>query len=138
MAEEHRSICANALNQYIEKNVPGTGIAICSRFKEYSELKTKLKLNGAIRLESLSRTKVLSYISKSGPAYEGLHHILENDISFIELAETPFMLSLLMNVFRGISTEKMKNIEKYSFREKKNQIMGAYVNRQFRRIENFR
>lgn len=138
MAEEHRSICANALNQYIEKNVPGTGIAICSHFKEYSELKTKLKLNGAIRLESLSRTKVLSYISKSGPAYEGLHHILENDISFIELAETPFMLSLLMNVFRGISTEKMKNIEKYSFREKKNQIMGAYVNRQFRRIENFR
>ncbi|MFK7845137.1 MAG: CHAT domain-containing protein [Rhodothermales bacterium] len=128
---EQRSACVEAINAYIET----TGISslvVCCRFKEYLGLPTRLILNGAVRLRQLSREQVLSYVADAGDILAGLQSALERDSSLLMLAETPFMLSMMAQTYQGVSMNEPAFNEYTTIESHRQQLMQAYVERQFR------
>jgi hypothetical protein len=131
---DRRNDCVSTINEFIQ----GTaimGVVVCCRFKEYIELNSKLIMNGAIRLRLLSKEKIMDYMSAAGPSYSGLHELLKKDSSFLTLAETPFMLSLMMRTYQHIEADQLASGELQSMNAKRRQLMDAYVKRQFRMVE---
>src|SRR6516165_10610745 len=55
-----------AINAFLEEFNP-SGLVVCCRLNEYRWLPERLKLNGAICLEPLSKDEVDQYLARSGP-----------------------------------------------------------------------
>ncbi|MCB9264969.1 MAG: CHAT domain-containing protein [Lewinellaceae bacterium] len=128
---ERRNDCVDAINQFLQESAI-MGVVACCRFREYIELNAKLTLNGAIRLRLLSRDKIMDYLHKAGAAYEGLTQLLKTDPSFLQLAETPFMLSMMMRAYQNLEVGQLAGGEFSSINERKKHLLDAYVKRQFR------
>jgi predicted NACHT family NTPase len=58
--------CVAAINAFVEESSP-SGLVVCCRLTEYQWLPERLKLNGAICLESLSTEEVSKYLDRGGP-----------------------------------------------------------------------
>ncbi|MDW3650703.1 MAG: CHAT domain-containing protein [Bacteroidia bacterium] len=123
---ERRNECVKAINDYIKKQ-PNTGVAVCCRYKEYVELGEKLILNGAIRVKGFSEEKIMNHLVQAGPAFDELREFLARDSSFLELAEFPFNLNLMMRTFPDVSIEDMITSEFKSVKESNKQLMAAFV-----------
>jgi len=63
--------CVAAINDFIGGSQP-SGIVVCCRIMEYQWLPHRLKLNGAICLESLSAEEVGKYLDSAGSKLAGL------------------------------------------------------------------
>ena len=72
-----------------------SGIVVCCRLMEYQWLPDRLKLNGAICLESLSSEEVGKYLASGGSKSMALHAAVKTDPVLQELAQTPLMLSIM-------------------------------------------
>ena len=73
-------------------------LLITSRVAEYAALKTKLPLDGAIRLQPLTDGLIQSYLAD----YPGLWSLLRSDDKLRQLARTPLLLSLFTFAFRDL------------------------------------
>jgi hypothetical protein len=80
--------CVAAINAFVEELNP-SGLVVCCRLNEYRWLPERLKLNGAIRLEPLSKDEVAEYFTKGGEELAGLRKAVNTDPVLQELAETP-------------------------------------------------
>lgn len=128
-----RNECVKAINAFsAERKNPG--VVVCCRFREYVELDDKLAMNGAIRLRLLPKEKIFSYITAAGNQYSGLRELVQRDSSFLKLAETPLLLSLMMQTYQGIKVSQVTDGGIYSTEARKRQLLGAYVEKQFWRI----
>ena len=128
---EQRPVCVEAINAYTA-TAGMASLVVCCRFKEYLSLPTRLVLNGAVRLRQLSREQVLTYVADTGQPLAGLLSVLECDSSLLTLAETPFMLSLMARTYEGISVDDLANNGYTTIESHRQQLMQAYVQRQFR------
>ncbi|MEL7122729.1 MAG: CHAT domain-containing protein [Bacteroidota bacterium] len=129
---EARDECVQAINTFL-KQFSLTSTVVCSRLKEYIELGDKLSLNGAIRLRLLSKEKVIHYLDKSGSKYSNLKNLLLEDSSWLRLAETPFLLSLMMKTFEGNESNTLfVREDTESLEVKRKRLISAYIESQFR------
>src|ERR1044072_3270583 len=62
---EMQGICVSAINEFIQ-GYP-TGLVVCCRLQEYTNLQVRLKLNGAICLQPLSVDQTNASLTKVGP-----------------------------------------------------------------------
>jgi len=131
---EKRNECVQVVNEFIQKTAI-MGVILCCRFREYIELDTKLTVNAAIRLRLLSKEKILGHLENAGAVYSGLSQLLQRDSSFLKLAETPFMLSLMMLAFQNLNPNQFTGNEMILISNKKSYLLEAYVNRQFRLVK---
>ena len=131
---DHRSACVEAINRFSqEAKLPG--IVVCCRFREYIELSTRLTMNWAVRLRALSREKIMAHVLAGGAPHAELYTLLQQDSSFLKLAETPFMLSLMMRTYRDVDTAQLISHELKTIDNRKRELMNAYIKRQFRLAE---
>jgi hypothetical protein len=129
---ESRNECVKTINGFL-KEFSLTNVIVCSRLKEYIELTEKIQLNGAIRLRLLSKEKIMNYLDHSGPKYSSLKNLLIEDPSWLRLAETPFILSLMMKTFQDVKPDTFfVKGELQDLDSKRRQLVSAYVERQFR------
>lgn len=131
---DKRNACITEINRFLEESTV-MGIATCCRFKEYIELDTKLTLNGAIRLKLLSKEKIMNYLHGAGASYLGLIQLLKKDPSLLQLAETPFMLSLMMKIYQHFPEDQRLETTARTINDRKRQLLDAYVKRQFRLVK---
>ena len=106
--KDYRNDCVKALNQFII-SYPFTEIAVCSRVRDYEELEVHLKISIAICLQPLSSEQVHEYLDKAGNNLEGLKLLLKRDIKISILAQTPLILNLMIQAYRGWSVEDLRN-----------------------------
>ena len=125
-----RNDCVQAINAFLGGR-GNPGVVVCCRFREYVELDDKLAMNGAIRLRLLSKEKIFSYLTAAGDQYSGLRELVQRDSSFLKLAETPLLLSLMMQIYQDVKIEQTVDEEIHSIDERKRQLLGAYVKKQF-------
>lgn len=128
--ETERAACVEAINAFAEESL--TGMVICSRLNEYISLPSRLHLTGAVSLRKLTREQVFSYLEAAGDSVLSLLEIILHDSSLLILAQTPFMLSLMVHTFQdesveGLVTDQLDSLEVY-----KQRIMAAFVQHQFR------
>jgi NACHT domain len=79
--------CVAAINAFIDQLSP-SGLVVCCRLNEYRWLPERLKLNGAIRLEPLSKDEVAEYLTKGGPELATLREATTTDPVLQELTQT--------------------------------------------------
>ena len=89
-----RTACAEAVNQF-RQQYPGVWMLVTTRSRDYHALSTRLKLDKAIVLQSLSIAQVDAYLISRGQPLEGLRATLHQDATLRELAQSPLMLSIM-------------------------------------------
>ena len=124
--------CVAAINTFIEKSNP-SGLVVCCRLNEYRWLPKRLKLNGAIRLEPLSKDEVAECFTKGGSELAGLRKAVDTDPVLQELTQTPLMLSVMSLAYQGIGDGELATRTGDSAEERRKQIFGRYVEEMFKR-----
>ncbi len=130
VSAEHRAACVQAINKFTQSSL--TGVVVCCRFNEYIELPSRLALNGAVRLRSLTREQIAAHLDRAGSRVESLRHLLQMDSSLRVLAQTPFMLSMMIRTYEDLSPGALEKQGFTSLEQRKRELMNAYVERQFR------
>ena len=126
--------CVTAINDFIDRSEP-SGIVVCCRLMEYQWLPKRLKLNGAICIESLSPEEVNTYLANGGSKLAALRDAVNNDSVLQDLAQTPLMLSIMSLAFQGAGINELATQKGDSPDERRKQIFGLYVEQMFRRKE---
>jgi len=124
--------CVFALNTFVEASAP-SGLVVCCRLNEYRWLPERVKLNGAICLESLSPEEVSKYLERGGTKLAALREAVNSDAALKELAETPLMLSIMSLAYQGASRDELARQTRNSPEERRKQIFRVYVEEMFRR-----
>ncbi len=89
-----RTACADAINQF-RQQYPGVWMLVTTRSHDYHALSTRLHLDKAIVLQSLSIEQIDAYLAGRGQRLEGLRAMLHQDATMRELAQSPLMLSIM-------------------------------------------
>jgi hypothetical protein len=129
-----RAACVEAINAFTGEALL-TGVAVCSRLKEYLDLPVRLALNGAIRLQPLSREQVFSFLAAAGPRLAALSALLERDSGLLIEARSPLMLSLMAEAYEDLPVEALAAEGQETSGARRKKLMEAYVARMFRRVE---
>ena len=101
VSADRRSACVQAINAFTQEGSL-MSVVVCCRFNEYTELPARLSLNGALRLRTLSRDQVAAHLKKAGSRLEPLQLLLQRDSSLQVLAQTPFMLSMMIRTYQDL------------------------------------
>jgi hypothetical protein len=128
---ERRAACVEAINEFLREGSPDS-VVVCCRFNEYTELPVRLMLNGALRLRTLSRAQIREHLDRAGTRLQVLRSLLERDSSLQVLAQTPFMLSLMIRTYGDLPPGALESGSFASVEARKVQLMQAYVERQIR------
>ncbi len=124
--------CVAAINTFIENRQP-SGLVVCSRLTEYQWLPERLKLNGAVCIEPLSREDVNKFLAAGGSQLEGLQQALRSDPELQELAQMPLMLSIMCLACEGGDGKALFTHKSDSLKVRRDQIFRLYTNRMFER-----
>ena len=124
--------CVAAINDFIDESEP-SGIVVCCRLMEYQWLPDRLKLNGAICLESLSSEEVGKYLARGGSKLAALREAVNTDPVLQELTQTPLMLSIMSLACQGAGGDELARQKGDSAEERRKQIFGLYVEQMFQR-----
>jgi hypothetical protein len=100
IATEQRGNCVEAINTYREEHglVP---LAVCSRLADYEALTSRLRLQGAIAIQLLSKQQIDAYLERAGEKLAGVRVALRNDAELGEMLNTPLMLSIVTLAYAG-------------------------------------
>jgi DNA polymerase III delta prime subunit len=128
---EQRNSCVDAINQF-RQQYGLTEMVVCSRTKEYDELKNRLKLNSAILIQPLTPEQIDHYLVSGGTSLAGLRHVMQTDAGMQQLAQSPLMLSIMSLVYQGLPVDKLM-IEKIESDQHRNRLFDSYVQKMFAR-----
>ncbi len=128
---DRRAACVQAINAFTQE-ASLMSVVVCCRFNEYVELPVRLSLNGAIRLRTLSREQIAAHLNRAGSRLVTLQILLQRDSSLQVLAQTPFMLSMMIRTYQDLPPAALDSDQFATIESRKRQLMDAYVERQFR------
>jgi hypothetical protein len=94
-----RDKCVDAINQFRTKNGL-TSVVVCSRIRDYAQLKTRLSFDGAIEIQPLTSNQINAYFRRFGKRLAGISQVLKKDTVLLEMAETPLFLSIMTLAYR--------------------------------------
>ena len=129
---EARAACVEAINAFTQESLL-TGVVVCCRLKEYLELPARLALNGAVRLQPLSREQVLAFLAAAGESLAALDRLLQKDSAMLVEARSPLMLSLMVQAYQDLPVGALETEGGESLAARRRKLMDAYVARMFRR-----
>lgn len=132
-AEELRNRCVEAINEYVlERNL--TGLIVCCRLKEYVGLPLRLALNTAIRLTELNDEQIDAYLATAGDQLAGLRELLQRESTLRIDARSPLWLNLMVRAYHGWSVIDLAQESDGSARDRRRELMNAYMDRMYRRV----
>lgn len=133
-----RAECVTAINQF-RADHGLTGIVVCSRSHEYETTDIRLKMGGAIVLQTLTPDQVDSYLAAAGTRLSRLRMAIQDDVTLRKMAQSPLMLNVMRLAYSdrddqlapGVAgTRRRAGDDAASIRQ---HLFAAYVLRMFRR-----
>ena len=99
VTSEYREDCVRAINDFRREhyNLP---IIVCCRTQDYQQFRTGLSLYGTLSVLPLTRQQVEQFLARPGDAFAGVRAALVRDPGLWGLADSPFMLSVMILAFR--------------------------------------
>ena len=98
---KHREACVHRINEFrAEQGL--TGLVVSSRSHEYEAIGTKLKLDGAVLLQSLTPEQVDRYLETFGSRLAGLRTAIHQDDILKEMAQSPLMLKVMSVAYENV------------------------------------
>ena len=132
---ENRAACVEAINQFGEE-FGLSGLVVCSRLKEYSNLPVRLKftdLNGAIRLLPLTLEQVYNYLDEAGAKLDALRIALKNDKNLQELAQSPLTLGIMTLAYQDMTAEDLSSDFFQTLEARRKHLFNTYIKRILKR-----
>jgi len=129
---EHREDCIDAINQFRQERGL-TAIAVCSRAREYENLKARFNLGGAVRLQTLTVEQIDAYLAEAGSELQALRNALRDDPTLRELAQSPLMLSVMSLAYRATPADELDGEASYTVDERRWRLFEIYIERMFKR-----
>ncbi|MBW4608154.1 MAG: NACHT domain-containing protein [Hassallia sp. WJT32-NPBG1] len=127
---EYREDCVQALNQFMQKHGQ-TEMVVCSRIQDYNALSTRLQLQGAICVQSLTDEQINQYLNSAGNQLQALRTLLERDTALQELAKSPLTLSVMTLAYEGKLFEDLPQTN--SIEEHRRHLFNTYIETMFSR-----
>src|SRR5262249_18952152 len=129
--EEYRAACVEAINDFRKEHGFLLPLALCCRVAVYDALRTRLRLQGAVLVQPLTRQQVEAYLDELGEAGVGLRNALRDDPTLWELAEAPLLLNVMTLAYsKEVAVVPFAGNAPEARRE---YLFTAYVNRMFQR-----
>jgi len=128
VAMDQRADCAAAINSLIQ-SVGVPGIVVCSRLTDYRALPVKLKLNGAISLQPLTREQISSYVQQGGSKLASLSTVLEADPVLLDQAHSPLMLSIMALAYRDLPVTALVGEGLDTVEGRREHLFNSYIRR---------
>ncbi len=128
--QDKRDACVQAINNYRQEHglVP---LAVCSRDADYEMITARLRLDGAIIVQPLTKEQVDGYLARAGDAGSRLRSAFQSDAALWELATSPLMLRIMVLAYDGMSSTAFP--AGGSLEERRRHLFGVYVDRMFQR-----
>ena len=127
---ERRETCIRAINEFMQEHGL-IEIVVTSRIRDYEALSTRLQLQGAICLQSLTFQQVNQYLDRAGEQLEAVKTLLQEDTTLQELAKSPLTLSVMTLAYKGKKLQDLPNTG--SKEERRKHLFDAYIERMFKR-----
>ncbi|MEG3955885.1 CHAT domain-containing protein [Microcoleus sp. herbarium2] len=125
--------CVEAINQFLESAYRPPGLVVCSRKEGYEFINAKLKLNGAICLQSVAKAEVQKYFADMKCLQ--LWQTIKNSDAFLKLLESPLMLNLMVLVGQEMLLEDEVTFK--STQELEESLLDVYIQQMLKQeIEN--
>ncbi|MCA1993856.1 MAG: NACHT domain-containing protein [Coleofasciculus sp. S288] len=115
--------CVQKLNQFLLPGNWSYPLVVCSRIEEYQLYSTQLALNTSVELQPFTEEKIQDYLRGTGN--EKLWNSINNEQELRELAQTPFLLNIIVISCQKLSLEKWQKLK--SLEERVNYLLSAYV-----------
>jgi DNA polymerase III delta prime subunit len=127
---EHRGSCIQAINAFRERHgfLP---LAVCSRAADYEALVLRLRLQGAIVIQPLTRPQVNQYLRQAGKPLAGVRAALRDDPTLWELLDSPLLLSIVTLAYKARSAAALR--ASGSPEQRRARLFAAYTDEMFRR-----
>lgn len=122
-----RDLCVQAINQFIQ-DYGQTEIIVCSRIKDYHNLSSNLRFQGAIFIKPLTDEQVESYLNQAGNKLLGVKTALKTDSVLQELVKSPLILSIMSLAYEGMSAEELPQMP---LDERREHLFNKYIDRMF-------
>jgi eukaryotic-like serine/threonine-protein kinase len=106
---DNRAACVEAINKFGEE-YGLSGLAVCSRLEEYTNLPVRLRLNGAIRLLPLTLEQVYEALDSAGEKLEGIKRVLHIDENLQTLAKSPLFFGIMLLAYQDRTMEKEEKL----------------------------
>ncbi|NER97582.1 MAG: NACHT domain-containing protein [Symploca sp. SIO1B1] len=123
LAAERQEKCVNKINEFLQ---PGNWIdqlVVCSRIEEYQLYSTQLALNTSVELQPFNEEQIQDYLRRTGN--EQLWNSIRDEPELRELAQTPFLLNVIVLSSQKLSLNKWQEFQ--SSAERLNYLLSAYV-----------
>ncbi len=130
VAPVHRASCVVAINEF-RKQHDSMPVAVCSRVADYEALPLRLRLGGAVVIQSLTREQVDAYFRRAGAAVAGVRTALGGDEQLAALMTTPLLLSIAMLVYHENPSQTATLA--VTLEQRRTQLFSAYADAMFSR-----
>jgi eukaryotic-like serine/threonine-protein kinase len=127
-----RAACVQAINTFAV-TTGLSGLVVCSRSDEYTELGKKLYLNNAVCLQSLGPDQIKRYLTTYGEKLSGLQHALKSNPILMEMASSPLTLSIMSMAYQDAPYQTFGQEHADTEEEWRTRLFDAYINRMLSR-----
>lgn len=130
VAAEYRGACVEVINTFRTEHglLP---LVVCSRSDEYDALMTRLRMQGAVVVQPLTREQVNTYLGQIGKPLAAMRAALRDDPALWELLDTPLMLSIMTLTYADQAVTALRAAP--SLEARRTHLFAAYVNRMLQR-----
>lgn len=125
---EEQAACVEAINNF-GAEFGLSGLVVCSRLEEYTRLRVRLRLNGAICLQPLTLEQVNNYLDAAGSRLDALRIVLQEDDALQALAQTPLTLGIMTVAYQNLSTEELTNHTHATLETRRKHLFDTYIER---------
>lgn len=123
---QHREACVETINGFLEDQM---SLAVCSRTDEYLALGSRLRLQAAVAVQSLTPAQIEEYLNSGGAELTSLRRTLRCDSELREWIQSPLLLDMLIATYRVAPSEPWA--EPSWALEQRTNLLGIYVARMF-------
>jgi DNA polymerase III delta prime subunit len=130
VSANQRNACVESINIYRGEHglVP---LTVCSRLADYEALTTKLRLQGAVLVQTLTQSQVGAYLESTGEKLVGVRSALQHDAELGEMLDTPLMLSIVTLAYAEKSAAEVQSAG--TLEERRRHLFDAYITAMFGR-----
>jgi GTPase SAR1 family protein len=123
LTSERQEICVLKLNAFLQPGNWSNPVVVGSRIKEYQIYSTRLALNNSVELQPFTSEQIQDYLTCTDNNYLG--DIFRDNPEFMELAQTPLFLNIIVLSRQKISLEEWQKLN--SLEERINYLFSVYV-----------
>ncbi len=124
--------CIEAINRQLEDSPQPPQVAVCTRYNEYKNCNSRLRLNGAIFLRPLTDAQIRTYLVAARS--RELWYNIESEPQLLALGRTPLLLSVMTLAYEEILIHSWKrltckeDLRQYLFNAYIRRMLGREIN----------